>query len=135
MQYRKIEQFLAFAIPNINLKLHRTTDDLKKDILYTMRKNTKIRLSQRYSWVEKKCNYCLLFPIFYLIEDRSPSRERYILKHTSAKTIYSNGISAEIRILIFILYKYSSNPTNYNTLIVQLTQKLQLFPATKPSIL
>ena len=54
MQYRKIEQFLAFAIPNINLKLRRTTDDLKKDILYTMCKNTKIRLSQRYSWVEKK---------------------------------------------------------------------------------
>ena len=85
MQYRKIEQFLAFAIPNINLKLHRTTDDLKKDILY------------------KKI---LLFPIFYLIEDRSPSRERYILKHTSAKTIYSNRISAGIKILIFILYKY-----------------------------
>ena len=56
MQYCKIEQFLAFAIPNINLKLRRTTDDLKTDILYTMRKNTKIRLSQRYSWVEKKYN-------------------------------------------------------------------------------
>ena len=54
MQYRKIEQFLAFAIPNINLKLRRTTDDLKKDILYTMRKNTKIKYSQRYSLVEKK---------------------------------------------------------------------------------
>ena len=56
MQYSKIEQFLAFAILNINLKLRRTTDDLKMDILYTMRKNTKIRLSQRYSWVEKKYN-------------------------------------------------------------------------------
>ena len=30
---------------------------------------------------------------------------------------------------------YSSNPTNYNTLIVQLTHKLQLFPTTKPSVL
>ena len=48
----------------------------------------------------------LLFPIFYLIEDRSPSRERYLLKHTSAKTIYLNRISAGTKILIFILYKY-----------------------------
>ena len=43
------------------------------------------------------------------------------------------NISLELCTQVWQINKYSSTPTNYNTLILQLTQKLQLFPATKPS--
>ena len=43
------------------------------------------------------------------------------------------NISLELCTQVWQINKFSSTPTNYNTLILQLTQKLQLFPATKPS--
>ena len=67
----------------------------------------------------------------YLKNLKSMSRTgTFILGHCVKLRPYLETNSNSISIS-----SYSSNPTNYNTLIVQLTQKLQLFPATKPSIL